>query len=73
MAAMERERIKGRGARRGGERVVGGGGRLVVGGRGEVFGGRLVGGERLEIGRAWVEEDAEGGEGGIGWWCVDEV
>lgn len=48
MAAMERERIRGRGARRG--VVVGG--RLVVGGRGEVVGARLVVRKRLEIGRA---------------------
>lgn len=61
MAAMERERIRGRGARRGGERGVVVKGRGVVGGRGEVVG------ERSEKGMADLEGREEEGGGGIGW------
>ncbi len=61
MAAMETERIRGRGARRGGERGV------VVGGRGMVGGGGEVVGERSEKGMAELEGREEEGRGGIGW------
>jgi hypothetical protein len=61
MAAMEMERIRGRGASRGGERWVVVGGRGMVGGRGEVVG------ERSEKGMADLEGREEEGGGGIGW------
>lgn len=58
------ERIRGRGARRGGERGV-----VVVGGRGAVVGGRedvVVVGWRLVVRMVGFEEGAEEGGGGIG-------
>lgn len=64
MAAMERERIRGRGAMRRGESVVFVGGRkAIVGGRGELMGGRGV------VRIVGFAEGAEGGGGAIEW-CV---